>query len=83
MNALQAQIVDYHDRLARVLGDRAYLCDSFSVADIAHFLTAFFAAGFDVRIDRRHQNLHAWLGRVGARPSVAREVAAMSKALAA
>jgi len=82
-NELRKKIADYHERLERELGEREFLCGTFSVADITHYLTAFFAAGFDAGIDRRHQGLHGWLGRVGQRPSVARDVAAMTKALAA
>ena len=79
---LKAQIAAYHERLADHLGAEEFLCGEFSVADISHYLTAFFAAGFGAAIDRRHENLQGWLGRVGARPSVARDIAQMTSALA-
>lgn len=46
-------------------------------------LSLFFAAGFGASIDPRHRRLHAWIARVSARPSVARELGAMSEALVA
>jgi glutathione S-transferase len=80
---LKAQIAAYHARLADHLDARDFLCGEFSVADISHYPTAFFAAGFGAAIDRRHENLHLWLERVGSRPSVARDVVQMTKSLAA
>ena len=81
-NELKAQIAEYHARLAAELGAGEYLCGDFSVADISHYLTAFFAAGFGAGIDAKHGNLVAWLQRVASRPSVARDVEGMTKSLA-
>lgn len=80
---LRSRITDYHTRLAAHLGDREFLCGEFSVADVSHYLTAFFAAGFGAPIDSAHANLHRWLESVSSRPSVARDVEGMTKALAA
>jgi glutathione S-transferase len=81
--ALRGEIAAYHERLSKHLGDQEFLCGAFGVADISHFLTAFFAAGFGAAIDPRHETLQAWLRRVGDRASVGQDVAEMTKALAA
>jgi glutathione S-transferase len=75
-NAIREQ---YRDLDARLAG-RDYFSDGFTVADIAYFLVLMFAANLGIGVDPLLANLGAWLGRVGQRPSVGREVAYMLEA---
>lgn len=72
-----------YGRLEKALADRGgYLCDGFSVADIAAFIAVGFAAQLGSPPGDAHPRLTAWLARVGARPSVGGEFAAMTQAAA-
>ena len=66
-----------YTRLSQQLGDSEFLCEQFSVADIAHFLVASFAAGFGMPIPAEHMSLRGWFARIAARPAVAGELGAM------
>jgi glutathione S-transferase len=70
------------DALDRELAGRDYLCDEFSVADIAMFMVVGFATTLGAAPDERHGNLRAWADRVRARPAVGREFDAMMQAAA-
>jgi glutathione S-transferase len=70
-----------YGRLERELDGREHFCGEFGVADIGCYLPVSFAAFFGVPPEDAHPRLRAWLSRVGARPSVAREVASMTEAL--
>jgi glutathione S-transferase len=78
-----AQIAATYDRLDRALATREYLCEDFSVADIGFFLTSAFAAGLGAPPSPSHRQVAAWIERVGARPSVAREQGGMRAAMQA
>ncbi|MEW6268922.1 MAG: glutathione S-transferase family protein [Thermodesulfobacteriota bacterium] len=72
-----------YDQLEQSLGDGAYLCGSYSIADIAvlpHVAVASFL-GFALEPDR-HPRLLGWLGRVQQRPAVARDDADVLETLA-
>jgi glutathione S-transferase len=70
------------DALEKELAGRQYLCDAFSVADIATFMVVGFATNFGLAPEERHGNLRAWVDRVRARPAVGREFDAMLQAAA-
>lgn len=57
------------------LAGRAWLCRSFSVADIATFVMLHAAATLGAPVRDEHANLRAWLEQAQARPAIAREVA--------
>jgi glutathione S-transferase len=70
-------IARHYDDLEAKLGDRTFLCDAFSVADVGYFLTITFATSLGAPLADRHARLRAWYERVLGRPSVAAEVAGM------
>ena len=72
-----------YDALEKQLTGREYLCGIFSVADIATFMLVGFASTFGVAPSDGHRSLRAWVDRVRARPTVAREFEAMTRAAAA
>lgn len=59
------------------LAGREYLCDDYSVADIANFVMISAAATMGAPPDAALESLGAWLARSAARPPVGREIAAM------
>jgi len=61
------------------LTNREFLCESFSVADIAYFLTVSFAIQLGSPPTGSYPNLSAWLMRMATRPSIAKESADMTK----
>ena len=70
------------DALDRELAGREYLCDGFSLADIATFMVVGFATTLGAPPEERHGTLRAWVDRVRARPAVGREFDAMMQAAA-
>jgi len=72
-------LVHYAARAAK-LGDQEYLCDTFSVADIATFMTIHHGLrlGAPPLLDR--QNLSSWHSRLAKRPSFASVIAEMAEA---
>ncbi|MEN8158836.1 MAG: glutathione S-transferase family protein [Myxococcota bacterium] len=72
------------DRLEAQLADgRAHLVgEDFGVADLSMHFPIAFAAFFGVPPTASHPRLADWLARVSARPSIAREMARMTEALA-
>lgn len=71
-----------YDRLEGVLSDgRDHLAGPFGAADVAWYLPVSFAAFFGVPPGPTHPHVAAWLARIAARPSLARETAAMTEAL--
>jgi glutathione S-transferase len=77
----RAGIADHYDALERKLGPRPHLCGDFSVADIGYFMTVTFAGNFGAGLDDRHEALRDWYARVGARPSVAKEMTGLLAAM--
>ena len=80
--AARERMAALHAELDRELAGREYLCDVYSVADIANFVMLSAAATMGAPPDPSLQNLAGWLGRTGARPPVAREMAAMTEYVA-
>jgi len=72
-----------YETLEKELARRDHLCGAFSVADIATFMVVGFASNFGVAPADGHPNLRAWVDRVRARPTVALELDAMTRAAAA
>jgi len=83
LSAASEALVRRYDELERELAGREYLCDTFTVADIATFMVVAFASTLGTPPAERHVRLRAWVDRVRARPSVGREFEAMMAAAAA
>jgi len=77
--ALQAR----YAALEREMAGRDYLCGAFSIADIATFMVVGFASSLGVAPGERRPTLTQWFQRVLARPHVAREFEAVTRAAAA
>jgi len=78
LEAARARLDACFARLDKELAGREYLCDRFSVADIGGFIMSSAAANLGHPPAQTHTALHGWLGRVAARPAVAREMQAMN-----
>jgi len=76
----EAAISAYYGGLAEILGDRAYFCGEFSVADIAMFMTVLFVLRLRGPRLAGFPSLAAWYERVGARPSAAKAAAEIAAA---
>lgn len=73
-------ILDHYAELERRLEGRAFACGSFSVADIALFMTVLFALRLNgPRLDG-FPSLAAWHDRVATRPSAAKVVSEIAAA---
>jgi glutathione S-transferase len=59
------------------LVERDYLCDAFSVADIATYVMLSAAAMLGAPISERFESLHGWLARMALRPAVATDTRGM------
>jgi glutathione S-transferase len=82
IEAARAAIAATHRDMDAKLAGREWLCGDFSVADIAYFMVTLFAANLGSAPDPALANVHAWLGRVTARPAVRDEVAGLLAASA-
>ena len=71
----RAAIGGWCDEREKELGDRAWLCGDFSVADIASFVFLNAAATLGAPVRAEQARLARWFERTAARPAVAREVA--------
>ena len=78
-----ARVTAATDALERELHSREYLCGVFTVADIATFLVIGYASTLGVPPTETEPQLMQWFQRVLARPCVAREFEAITKAAAA
>jgi glutathione S-transferase len=78
MEALKRRFAALDDALA----GREYLCDRFTVADIATFMVVGFAAIFGITPTEGQPHLRAWTERARARPTIAGEFEAMTRAAA-
>jgi glutathione S-transferase len=81
LQAARAALGRQYDALEKELAGRAWLCDAFSVADIATFIMVRSAASLGAPPPPEATALHAWLDRTYARPSVKREVDGMNQFL--
>lgn len=73
----RAGIEAYYGQMNKLLSDRAYIAGQYSYADIAFYMTQFFAARHTVPLTAEHSNLLAWRARMIARPPVKLVVGAM------
>lgn len=83
LEAAVATLAGFHAELDGELSGRAYLCDAYSVADIANFVMVSAGATMGAPPDASLTRLTGWLGRMLSRPPVAREMAAMQATVAA
>jgi glutathione S-transferase len=74
----RAEIETHYIWLNQLLRDRDYLADQFSYADIAFYMSQFFAARHTAPMTAEHANLLAWRGRIIDRPAVRTVVTAMA-----
>lgn len=74
-------IARHYDGLEASLGERAWLCPSFSVADIGYWMTITFASSLGAGLGDAHPRLRAWYDRVLARPSVTAELTGLTAAM--
>ncbi len=77
VTASGAQVREHYRRLEAMLGEGAYFCGGFTVADVGLFLCCMFAGSLGVPVGDDTPRLQAWLARTGGRPAVAEEAAAM------
>jgi glutathione S-transferase len=77
----RAAIAAHYDGLERRVRD-AYLCETFTVADIGYFMTITFATSLGAALGDGHPRLRAWYERVQARPAVTKELAGLAAASA-
>lgn len=63
-------IEGYYERMERQLDGRDWLAGDYTYADIAFYMSQFFAARHTVPLSGRHGNLLAWRNRMAARPAV-------------
>jgi glutathione S-transferase len=80
--AARASLATHYGFLEKELTGRVWLCDGFSVADIATLVMVRAAAGLGAAPSAEHSALNAWLARVLARPAVRREIDEMNGFLA-
>jgi glutathione S-transferase len=71
-------IENYYARTELALGDRSYLADNYSYADIAFYMAQFFAARHTVPMTIEHPRLLAWRKRVAQRAAVRPVIGAMA-----
>lgn len=71
-----------YEALERELEGRHYLCDAFTIADIATFMVIGFASTLGTAPGPTHTKLNGWVERVRNRPTVGAEFDAMMAAAA-
>ena len=71
----------YYEAMASALGEREWLGDSYSFADIAFYMAALFGERMGAPLTAAHPRLQAWRDRMSARPAVAKVAGAMGKYL--
>ena len=76
----RAAIAAHVAELDRRLADRAYLCGTYSVADIGYFLTMTFAASLGAVLELDLKHVTAWSDRMASRPAVAAELVGLQTA---
>ena len=75
-------LFDEYAGLDKELTGRAWLCDGFSVADIATFIMVHAASSIGVAPTAEQTALSAWASRMIARPALRREIDAMNRFVA-
>jgi glutathione S-transferase len=82
LSAARALLATHYRFLEKEFTGRVWLCERFSVADIATLVMVRAAAGLGAPPIAEHCALNAWLARVLARPAVRREMDEMNRFLA-
>ena len=80
----EAAIAVHYDRLAQMLGEHAYFCGEFTVADIALFMTMLWSRRLNGPGCETHPTLVSWHERLMVRPAMAKaadEIAAADRGL--
>ena len=78
--AAEAAILTNYDALSARLGDRHFLCDTFSVADIATFMIVHYAIRLGGPSPEHLPNLQSWYARLSERPSFSAIIAEIAAA---
>jgi len=82
IGAAHAALADQYALLEKELMGRVWLCERFSVADVATLVMVCAASGLGGAPRREYSALHEWLERSLARPAVRREIDEMNAFLA-
>jgi glutathione S-transferase len=77
----RAACQSFYDKMERALGDREWLVDSYSYADIALYMAQLFGERMGAPLTQAHPRLGRWRERMGARPAVRRVGGAMARYL--
>ncbi|CAB3760073.1 glutathione S-transferase [Burkholderia sp. MSh2] len=80
--AARAAAAQYYLRMEQVLGERAFLADTYSYADIAFYMAQLFGARKGAPMTDETPRLLAWRDRMTARPAVWKVAGAMAGYLA-
>ncbi len=83
LRSAREDLTRQHAEIDKRLTGRAYLCGDFTVADIGTFIILGAAAALGAPVEAGHENLQAWLARMGQRRSILTEMTEMQAALAA
>ncbi|MFQ5917592.1 MAG: glutathione S-transferase family protein [Candidatus Binatia bacterium] len=67
----KGMITQCFDRIEKELGGKEYLAGTFSIADIAYMPNIALLERFEITVDPKYKNMHAWMKRLKARPSFA------------
>jgi len=71
----------FYDEMEHTLGDREWLVDSYSYADIALYMAQLFGERMGAPMTDSHPRLQAWRERMGARPPVQQVAGTMGRYL--
>jgi glutathione S-transferase len=64
-------IAQCFDRIEKELGGKEFMAGTFSLADIAYMSNIALLERFEITVDPKYKNMHAWMKRLKARPSFA------------
>jgi glutathione S-transferase len=64
-------ITQCFDRIEKELGGKEFMAGTFSLADIAYMSNIALLERFEITVDPKYKNMHAWMKRLKARPSFA------------
>jgi glutathione S-transferase len=71
----------FYDEMERQLGDREWLADGYSYADIAFYMAQLFGERMGAPMGDAHKRLQAWRDRMSTRPAVRQVAGAMGRYL--
>lgn len=81
MDVAKKNLADHYDFLDQQLGEKDYLVQDFTIADISNFIFVNAAMMLGAPVETSLTRLSSWLGRVAGRPAVKSEIAAMQEFL--